>query len=441
MQSDGSDISRTCHTEKVPIVASVSSSPAQRTSLMKHNDKEKSQGKDKEKEKKVVAGDKAGDKVGDKRKQQNQPMNSGERAPLAQMQKGLDVLYVDRDGGGGGNEGCSERVQDHDVEWSEKFVPAGMRVLWDVRPTISGKLQGRHIMHKWLVPHGWYSGKILKPITKGVSCAKGFNFMVGYRKKSTNDTLHGDYAQTIYPGEYGVRGVGKWVLLTSCAVACEGCECCQKAHISQGDPHRQRDPHHQRESGDKERREGEGSGVQSKGGDKKEGGVSAGKASREKRRKLQAKASFDDAEKTGSGRWKAVETGEERERRPRITGKVMEGRRGWGDALSGELSSSSRSSVRNMSDEKEAEEDGAGGMLLQCGPDFERWGRSVCENLIKGSENAGEGDIVLACHGYGCLCDGKGAEKERETYNSVRLVQVISISSIYTTHIFHICTS
>ena len=45
-----------------------------------------------------------------------------------------------QDSGGGGNEGCSERVQDHDVEWSEEFVPAGMRVLWDVSPTISGKL-------------------------------------------------------------------------------------------------------------------------------------------------------------------------------------------------------------------------------------------------------------------------------------------------------------
>ena len=67
MQSDGGDMSRTCHTEKASIVASVSSSSAQRTSLMKDNDNVKSQGRDKQKEKKVVAGDKAGDKVGDKR--------------------------------------------------------------------------------------------------------------------------------------------------------------------------------------------------------------------------------------------------------------------------------------------------------------------------------------------------------------------------------------
>jgi hypothetical protein len=67
MQSDGGDMSRTCQTEKASIVASVSSSSAQRTSLIKDNDKVKSQGRDKIKEKKVVAGDKAGDKVGDKR--------------------------------------------------------------------------------------------------------------------------------------------------------------------------------------------------------------------------------------------------------------------------------------------------------------------------------------------------------------------------------------
>ena len=67
MQSDGGDISRTCQTKKASIVASVSSSSAQRTSLIKDSHKVKSRARDKIKEKKVVAGDKAGDKVGDKR--------------------------------------------------------------------------------------------------------------------------------------------------------------------------------------------------------------------------------------------------------------------------------------------------------------------------------------------------------------------------------------
>jgi len=104
MQSDGSDISRTRHTKKVPIVASVSSSSAQRTSLMKDNDKEKSQGKDKEKEKKVVAGDKAGnnagDKVGDKRgaggaggKAGRGEGGLGGGMPAKKTQKPLEVLY------------------------------------------------------------------------------------------------------------------------------------------------------------------------------------------------------------------------------------------------------------------------------------------------------------------------------------------------------------
>ena len=39
-----------------------------------------------------------------------------------------------------------------------------------------------------------------------------------------------------------------------------------------------------------------------------------------------------------------------------------------------------------------------------------------------GGPVAGEPGIVLAAHGFGCTCDGKGADKRRETDGSVRLV-------------------